>query len=67
MRCHANIAGPVILYQPKKMKSFLQKLRNYSRKKLLSMAQQNIMNSFRVFSPGIKKMEVNECIKFEKL
>ena len=34
--------------------------RNYSRKKLLTKAQQNIMNSFQVFLPGIKKLEVKE-------
>ena len=55
MSCHANIASPVILYQPNRRKSFLQKLRNYSVKKLLSIAQENIMSSFQVFSPGIKK------------
>ena len=60
MSCHVNVAGPIILYEPKRMNSFLQNLRNYSRKKLLSIAQQNITNSFQVFSPGIEKIEVKE-------
>ena len=60
MGCHVNITSPIILYQPKRRKSFLQKLRNYSRKQLLSIAQQNVMSSFQGFSPGIKKMEVKE-------
>ena len=40
MSCHFNIASSVILYQQKRRKSFLQKLRNYSRKKLLYITQQ---------------------------
>ena len=47
MTCHVNIASPVILYQPKR-KSSLQKLRNYSRKKLLSAAQ-NLLKNFNKF------------------
>ena len=42
------------------LKTLLQKLRNYSKKKLLSVAQENIMSSLQVFSPRIKKMEVKE-------
>ena len=57
MSFHVNIAGPIILYQSEGMKSFLQKLRKYSIKKVISIAQQNMMNSFQVFSPGIRKME----------
>ena len=41
MSCHVNITSPIILYQPKRRKSFLQKLRNYSRKLLLSITECN--------------------------
>ena len=58
MSCHVNIAGPIILYQPKRMKSFLKKLRNYSRKKVIvhSTTEYNEFIS-GIFSPGIKTME----------
>ena len=46
--------------RPETLKTLLQKLRNYSKKKLLSVAQDNIMSSLQVFSPRIKKMEVKE-------
>ena len=37
------------------------------KKKLLSIAHQILMNSFQVFLPEIKKMEVKELYQFENL
>ena len=47
----SNLAAPPILYLPKRMLSFLQKLWNYSRNKILSIANQGIMNSFQLWIP----------------
>ena len=50
--------GYLILHRPKRVIS--AEIKKLLKKKVMSIAQQNIMNSSQVFSPGIKKMEVKE-------